>query len=110
MPDSERKSLNTYVVNICYRDMPVPRFMGLKVAVSGSAMREIFKLGKDLNDVIKVLEQGHDAPRKRAKGTIEKWLGRGNKTYNVVIVKDYHRLLNEDVWVVIHFGKFARRK
>lgn len=110
MPDSEPKSLNTYVINICYRDMPMPRFMGLKIVVSNSAMRELFKFGKDMSDIIKVLEQGHDAPRKRAKGTIEKWLNKGNKTYNVVVIKDYHRLLKEDVWAVIHFGKFTRSK
>ena len=66
--------------------------------------------GMTLLDVLKILENGYDAPRKRKQGTIEKWLDKGNKTYNAVVVKDYNEILKEDVWVLIHFGKFGRRK
>jgi len=45
----------------------------------------------------------------RESGTIERWLNKGKKTYNAVIVKDYDEIAKEDVWVLIHFGKFTRR-
>ncbi len=73
-------------------------------------MRELMQEGLTLDDVKDILEQGYDAPRKRKKGCIEKWLGKGNKTYNAVIVKDYNEFLKEEVWVLIHFGKFGRKK
>lgn len=44
------------------------------------------------------------------EGTIEKWLDKGNKIFNAVIVMDYDNIMKEDVWVLIHFGKFTRRK
>jgi len=86
------------------------KYKGLRIAISHSAMQELMQEGKTIYDVVKILEEGYDAPRKRKQGTIEKWLDKGKKTYNVVIVKDYHEILREDCWVLIHFGKFSRRK
>ena len=85
------------------------KYKGLRIAVSDSAMRELVKEGKTLYEVVEILENGYDAPRKRKLGTIEKWLDKGKKTFNVVIVKDYHEILKEDCWVLTHFGKFSRR-
>ena len=85
------------------------KYKGLRIAISHSAMQELMQEGKTIYDVIKILEDGYDAPRKRKAGTIEKWLDKGKKTYNTVIVKDYHEILKEDCWVLIHFGKFTRR-
>lgn len=85
------------------------RYKGLRIAVSHSAMQELMQEGKTIYDVVEILENGYDAPRKRKQGTIEKWLDKGKKTYNAVIVKDYHEILKEDCWVLIHFGKFSRR-
>jgi ppGpp synthetase/RelA/SpoT-type nucleotidyltranferase len=85
-------------------------YKGLKIIPSYSAMRELMYYGFDIYDVIKILENGYDAPRKRKKDVIEKWLDKGNKTYNIVIGKNYNELLKEEVWVLIHIGKFARRK
>ncbi|HLD18628.1 MAG TPA: hypothetical protein VJB90_01300 [Candidatus Nanoarchaeia archaeon] len=85
------------------------KYKGLRIAISDSAMRELMHEGKTIYDVIEILEEGQDAPRKRKQGTIEKWLNKGKKTYNAVIVKDYHEILKEDCWVLIHFGKFSRR-
>lgn len=85
------------------------RYRGSRVVVSHSAMRELMKEGKALYDVLEILEEGYDAPRKRKSGTIERWLNKGKKTYNAVIVKDYDEIAKEDVWVLIHFGKFTRR-
>jgi len=85
------------------------KYGGLRIVVSDSAMRELMKEEKTLYDVAEILEEGYEAPRKRKAGTIEKWLDRGNKTFNAVIVKDYNEIMKEDVWVLIHFGKFGGR-
>jgi hypothetical protein len=68
------------------------------------------KESKTLFDIFEILRLGADAPRKRGKNTIEKWLDKGSKTYNAVIVKDYNEIQREECWVLIHFGKFSRRK
>tara|TARA_Y100000034_G_C6513327_1_gene220636 strand:+ start:95 stop:373 length:279 start_codon:yes stop_codon:yes gene_type:complete len=86
------------------------KYQGLRIAPSMSATRELMKYGKTMFDVVDILEEGYDAPRKRKEGTIERWLDKGNKTYNVVIVRDYNEILKEEVWVLTHFGKFTRRK
>ena len=85
------------------------KYKGLRIAVTDSAMRELMKEEKTLYDVVEILETGYDAPRKRKEGTIEKWLDKANKTFNVVIVKDYDEIMKEDCWALIHFGKFTRR-
>ncbi len=85
-------------------------YQGLRIAVSLSAARELMEEEKTVDDVVEVLETGYDAPRKRRVGTIERWLNKGNKTYNAVIVKDHDNSMNEEVWVLIHFGRFTRRK
>lgn len=90
--------------------MFIIRYKGLRIAVSRSAMKELVETGKTLYDVLKILKEGYNAPRKRSKDTIEKWLDKKNKTYNVVIAKDYDEILKEDVWVLIHFGKFTKKK
>ena len=85
------------------------KYKGLRIAISHSAMQELMQEGKTIYDVVEILEKGYDAPRKRKSGTIERWLDKGKKTYNAVIVKDYHEILKEDCWVLIHFGKFSGR-
>ena len=85
------------------------KYKDLRIAISHSAMQELMQEDKTIYDVVEILENGYDAPRKRKQGTIEKWLDKGKKTYNAVIVKDYHEILKEDCWVLIHFGKFSRR-
>lgn len=85
------------------------RYKGFRIAVSNAAMRELMKHEKTLSDVVEILETGFDAPRKRKEGTIERWLDKGSKTWNAVIVKDYHEILQEECWVLIHFGQFTKR-
>ena len=85
------------------------RYEGLRIVPSLSAMRELMKHGKTLSDVVCILKQGQDAPRKRKKGVIERWLGKGSKTYNAVVAKDFNEQSSEEVWVLIHFGKFSRK-
>lgn len=84
------------------------RYKGFRIVVSHSAMQELMREGETLYDVLEILEEGYDAPRKRKSGTIERWLKKGRKTYNAVVVKDYDEIVEEDVWVLIHFGKFTR--
>ena len=86
------------------------RYKGFRIAITDSAMRDLMKEEKTLHDVVKVLEEGYNAPRKRKEGTIEKWLDKGNKTFNIVIAKDYDEIMKEECWILIHFGKFTRRK
>jgi len=68
------------------------RYNGLQITPSYAAMRELMDEAMTLLDVLQILEEGYDAPRKRKKGTIEKWLNKGNKTYNAVIAKDYNEM------------------
>jgi len=90
--------------------MSTDKYRNLRIIVSDSAMRELMKEAKTLYDVVEILETGKDAPRKRKQGTIERWLSKGNKTYNAVVVKDYNEMMKEECWVLIHFGKFTRSK
>jgi len=85
------------------------KYGGLRLIPTISAMRELMQEGKTLYSVLTILEEGCNAPRRRKEGTIEKWLNKGNKTYNVVVVKDFNYDFNEDVWLIIHFGKFTRK-
>ncbi len=105
-----KKDLNTYATNICLIRMSEVRYKGLWIVPSYAAQAEFTKMGKTMLYALNVLERGYDAPRKRRAGTIEKWLNKGNKTYNAVIAKDYNEIAKENVWVLVHFGKFTRRK
>ncbi|MFO8016217.1 MAG: hypothetical protein R6U32_03875 [Candidatus Woesearchaeota archaeon] len=102
------KDFYTYVTNILHINTSDASYKGLRIIPSMSAMRELMKHGKTLADAADVLEEGYDAPRKRARGKVEKWLDRGRKTYNAVAAKARHD--REDVWILIHFGRFTRRK
>lgn len=84
-------------------------YKGLRIAVTDSAMRDLIKVEKTLYDVVDILENGYDAPRERKEGVVEKWLDKGNKTFNAVIAKDYDEIMKEECWVLIHFGRFSRR-
>ena len=85
------------------------RFQGLRIIATYAASEEILEEGKTLNFIKKALEEGYNAPRKRKKNTIEIWLNRGRKIYNIVAVKDYNNDLKQNVWLIIHFGKFGRK-
>lgn len=98
----------TYV-NDVLRSLFKTDYAGYRIVVSYSAMQELFKLGKSIDDVVEILEEGTDAPRKRSTGTIERWLIKGDKTFNAVIVKDYNCELHEYCWVLVHFGRFTRK-
>ena len=61
-----------------------------------------------IEDCKEILEKGY-SPRKRKKDTIEKWMDYGNKTYNVVIVKSFNYMNNEEVYLITHFGMFTKK-
>ena len=86
------------------------RYKGIRIAVSRAAMRELMKEAKTLFDVVEVLEEGYHSPRKRKPEIIEKWLDKGSKTFEAVIAKDYDEIMKENIWKLIHFGKFSKRK
>ena len=85
-------------------------YRGMRIAVSHSAMQELMKTGMAVSDIVDILENGYDAPRRRKRGTVEKWLDVGKKTRNAVIVRDYHEIMREECWVLIHAGTFTRKK
>lgn len=85
------------------------KYIELKLIPSKSAAEELLKHGLTISDCKEILENGYE-PRKRGKNTIEKWLDKGNKTYNVVIVKSYNYMYKEDVYLITHVGKFTKKK
>lgn len=62
----------------------------------------------DLGNCKHILEHGY-SPRKRARDVVEKWLDKGQKTYNVVVVKSFNFMLNEEVWLIKHVGVFTKK-
>lgn len=105
----EQKSLNkeTYSKNICYKHTLDVTFNNLNLIISKSAKNEMIKYCLDLEDCKYILENGY-SPRKRSKNKIEKWFDKGNKTYNVVIVKDFNHISKENIYLIIHIGKFTK--
>ncbi|MEK6951420.1 MAG: hypothetical protein AABX29_00225 [Nanoarchaeota archaeon] len=90
------------------------KFQGLRIEPTLSASRELIKEGKDLYDVLKILENGYDSSTsKRKENIIEKSLRKGNKEYKAVIAKTeikYPDGFIEEVWRLIHFGKITYKK
>lgn len=84
------------------------RYQGLRLIPSKSAAEELLKHSLAIRDCQEILENGYAAPRKRAKDTEEKWLDQGNKTYNVVVVRSFNFMYNEDVWLITHVGEFTK--
>ena len=84
-------------------------FRRLRIVVSDSAMRELIAEEKTLHDVVEILERGYLPPRKRKKGIEERWLDKGNKTFNAVVAQDFNEVMREECRVLIHFGKFTRK-
>lgn len=84
------------------------RYKRLRLIPSKTASGEMLKYSLMIRDCKNILEKGYDAPRRRAKDTEEKWLDKGNKTYNVVVVKSVNHSYREDVWLITHIGKFTK--
>lgn len=54
--------------------MFVEKYKGVRIAVTNSAMQELMKEEKTLYDVVTILEEGYDAPRKRKKAQLKNGL------------------------------------
>ena len=84
------------------------KYQGMRLILSYHATREMQYLGLDLEDVKEIVERGYQ-PRKRNPNTEEKWLNIGRKTYNVVISTVYNFFYEEEVWLIVHVGRFTRK-
>lgn len=93
-----------------YKHLFDVRYRGLKLVPSKSAMKEMTQLGLMLYDCKIMLEEGYDAPRKRAEDCEEKWLDKRNKTFNIVVVKSFNYFYDEEVYLITHLGCFGKKK
>ena len=89
-------------------------YKGMRIEPTLSASRELAEEGKDLYDVLKILEDGYDcSASKRAKNIIEKCWKKGSKEYKAVLAESevtYPDGFTEKVLRLIHFGKSAYKK
>ncbi len=85
------------------------RYKGLRLIPSKSAIDEMFRLGLMIHDCKMILENGYDAPRRRAEGCEEKWFSKKNKIINVVVVRTFNYFYNEEVYLITHVGCFGRK-
>lgn len=95
-------------MDIRFEHITTTWYRGLRLVPTGRADRELLRLGLSLGDCSDILEYGYQ-PRKRRRGTVECWLDAGGKTYNIVAVRSYNFMYREDVWLVIHAGRFTRK-
>ena len=89
-------------------------FNGMRIEPTLSASRELVREGKDLYDILSILEDGYDcSTSKRKKNIIEKCLRKGNKEYKAVLAETevtYPDGYIEKVLRLIHFGKSTYNK
>jgi len=89
------------------------KYTGLRIEPTLSATNELLKEKLDLYDVVEVLNKGYDCARsKRKKNIIERCTDRKNKTIKVVVIRTISRYpdgFQEEVWRLIHVGRFTRR-
>jgi hypothetical protein len=101
----------TYVIYICGETMLSPKYKGLQIIPSRSAMKEMVDIGMDLWDIFDVLNSGYDSSTsKRKDGILERCKDKGNKTTKVVVARSHNWALDNDVWVVTHVSKYTRRR
>ncbi|MDP2749761.1 MAG: hypothetical protein Q8O89_02935 [Nanoarchaeota archaeon] len=94
-----------------YDDIFKVKYKGMMVDLSLHAVREMGSLGIKLSDVKNILETGFNCERSRRKeGTEEKCIIRGNKIIKVVAVRNCNIYNNEEVWLIIHVGRFSFKK
>ena len=89
-------------------------YQGLRIESTLSASRELAEEGKDLHDVLKILEEGYDcSASKRGQNIVERCVKKGDKQYKVVLAQTeatYPDGYIEKVWRIIHFGKSSYKK
>jgi len=88
-------------------------YKGLRIEPTLSATRELLKDRLDLYDVLEILENGYDCScGRRKENIIERCIDRKNKTIKAVVAKTISRYpdgFQEEVWRLIHVGKFTGR-
>ncbi|MDD9953957.1 MAG: hypothetical protein OXR66_06490 [Candidatus Woesearchaeota archaeon] len=108
----EEKDLSnkTYSSNI--RSLHIPRILyrGARLHLSKAAEQEMHHIGLEPIDCKQILETGYPSPRKRGKHKEEKWFDKGRKTFNVVVVRSFNHLIQEEVFVVTHVGVFTKKR
>jgi len=89
-------------------------YQGLRIEPTLSASRELAEEGKDLYDVLKILEEGYDcSTSKRSQNIVERCIKKGSKQYKIVLAQtevSYPDGYIEKVWRIIHFGKSSYKK
>ena len=89
-------------------------YKGMRIEPTLSASRELVREGKNLYDVLEILEEGYDCSKsKRKKKIIERCLRKGNKEYRAVLAETgvtYPDGYIENVLRLIHFGKNTYKK
>ncbi|MBI4155405.1 hypothetical protein HY498_04965 [Candidatus Woesearchaeota archaeon] len=82
-----------------------PRYQNKELKATKNSAEELWQLKKDLWDVLKILEKGYECSASRRKPNIlEKCIQKGNIIFKAVVADC------EDYFLLIHFGKFTRRK
>lgn len=88
-----------------------PKYNGVPVTATLSGMRELLRHGACISDVVLILEEGYDCHRsRRGPGIIERCLERGGKVEKAVVASSLDMDAGERRWVVLHYGRFSRRK
>mgnify|MGYP001614017211 CR=1 FL=1 len=82
-----------------------PRYQNKDLKATKNSSEELWQLKKDLWDVLKILEKGYECSASRRKANIiEKCIKKGNDIFKAVVADC------DDYFLLIHFGKFTRRK
>lgn len=86
----------------------------MRIEPTLSASRELAEHGKDLYDVLEILDKGYDCARsRRKKDIIERCCRKGSKEYKAVLAETevtYSDGYVERVLRLIHFGKTTYKK
>ncbi len=86
-------------------------YKGRPLRPTKSAYHELKNLGMDLYDVLRVLEEGYDCHKGRRKeGVTEKCLQFDDMAIKVVAAESYEYWSKQEVYAIIHVGKFRVRK
>jgi len=82
-----------------------PRYQNKELKATKNSSHELWELKKDLWDVLKILEKGYEcSASKRKENILERCIKKGNIIFKAVVADC------EDYLLLIHFGKFTRRK
>ena len=82
-----------------------PRYQNKELKATKNSSEELWQLKKDLWDVLRILDKGYDcSSSKRKSNILERCIKKKNIIFKAVVVDC------GDYFLLIHFGKFTRRK